>query len=81
MLAGLSANTHAVCRLCSLLLRFQAQECASSAVVRPHMNEYLLSHTANFFLLLDYHVFNEKSTVAAEGGECTVFLFRLYDEE
>lgn len=61
MLAGLSANTHAVCRLWSLLLRCEARECASTAVVRPHMNECLLPHSDNFSLLLDYHVFNESA--------------------
>lgn len=70
MLAGPSANTHAVCGPCSPFLRFEAQECASTAVVRPHMNECLLSLSANFSLLLDYHVFNEnvKSRAAAGGG-------------
>lgn len=57
MLAGLSANTHAVCRLCSPFLRFEAQECASAAVVRPHMNECLLSRSANFSLSCSAIVF------------------------
>lgn len=74
MLAGLSANTHAVCRLCSVLLRFEAQECASTAVVRPHMNECLLPHSANLSLLFDYHVFNEGAGWLLEVAMCTVFI-------
>lgn len=58
MVAGFSANTHTVCRLCSLFLRIEAQapECASTTVVRPHVNECLQSLPANFSLLFDFHV-------------------------
>lgn len=56
MVAGSSANTHTVCRLCSLFLRIetQAPECASTTVVRLHMNECLLSLSANSSLLFDF---------------------------
>lgn len=69
MLADFSANTHAVCRLCSLLLRCEAQECASAAVVRPNMNDCSLPRSVNFSPL-SYRVFNKKKAGTAAGGGC-----------
>lgn len=65
-----SGNTHAVCGLCSPFPRNwgQALECAGTAVVRPHMNDCLLSLMAAVSLVFDSRVFNGsvKSRVAAE---------------
>ncbi len=71
MLAGLSANTHAVCRLRSPFLRCEAQECASTAVVRRQLNECLLSLSVPTSPCCSTIVlFNEnaKSRAAAGGG-------------
>lgn len=68
MAAGLSASTHAVCRLRSAFLRMDAQawECARAAVVKLHVNECLLPPSLLHPVLFHFHVFNEKCEV--QGG-------------
>ena len=65
-----SVNTHAVCGLCSPFLRNRAQalECAGTAVVRPRMNDCLLSLMAAVSLVFNSWVVNGsvKPRVAAE---------------